>query len=99
MATKKFKTNSQALETSEDSLEVSEDFNDVLEEIKETSEELREVIVDYLDNDIESISSEEQGLIDLNIPYCKKCKLQFTVDLWGNPQCEKQLIDCPTIKK
>lgn len=84
------------LGSSENTSEESEsDFDNVLEQIQETSKELTEVIEEYLEDS--TISDLEQNFIDLNIPYCKKCKLQFTVDLWGNPQCEKQLADCPTI--
>lgn len=89
------KNEKKEYEDLKNSEESESDFDDVLEQIQETSEELTEVIEEYLGNS--TISDLEQNFIDLNIPYCKKCKLQFTVDLWGNPQCEKQLADCPTI--
>lgn len=88
----------------------AEPIKEILEDMQETSEELTEVIETYLNSETEeseeSESDEEERkpekwILDLNIPYCKKCGLPFSVDLFGNPQCnaEEFLSKCPTLKK
>lgn len=38
-------------------------------------------------------------IVDLGIPFCKKCGLPYSIDLDGNYQCEKKLENCPIVNK
>lgn len=88
--------------------EKAENFEEVLEDIQEASEELSEDIKQHLKDKpkkpevvVSPITKimPDQYLIDLNIPYCKKCFEPFSRDLAGNIQCFHGLvIDCPALE-
>jgi chaperonin GroEL (HSP60 family) len=86
-------------------VENKDKFDEVLEDIQESSEALSEDIDEYLKTPIKPVVIEpkfkekpDQYLIDLNIPYCAKCKEPHSRDMVGNMQCTFNLKSgCPLL--